>query len=51
MVLNRESYSFPVGKIELLRMYPMDLKEFLWALNEIKLSKMIREHFNKLLKL
>lgn len=46
VALNRESYSFPVGKVELLRMYPMDFEEFLWALNEIKLSKMIREHFN-----
>lgn len=46
VALNRESYSFPVGKVELLRMYPMDFEEFLWALNEIELSKMIREHFN-----
>lgn len=46
VALNRESYSFPVGKVEMLRMYPMDFEEFLWALNEIELSKMIREHFN-----
>ena len=46
VALNRESYSFPVGKVELLRMYPMDFEEFLWALNEEELSKMIREHFN-----
>ena len=46
VALNRESYSFAVGKVELLRMYPMDFEEFLWALNEIELSKMIREHFN-----
>lgn len=46
VALNRESYSFPVGKVELLRMYPMDFEEFLWALNEVELSKMIREHFN-----
>ena len=46
VALNRESYSFPVGKVELLRMYPMDFEEFLWALNEEELSKMIREHFS-----
>ena len=46
VALNRENYSFPVGKVELLRMYPMDFEEFLWALNEEELSKMIREHFN-----
>lgn len=27
-------------------MYPMDFEEFLWALNEEELSKMIREYFN-----
>lgn len=46
VALNRESYSFPVGKVEILRMYPLDFEEFLWALNEKELSKMIREHFN-----
>ena len=42
VALNRKNYSFPVGKVELLRMYPMDFEEFLWALNEEEL----REHFN-----
>lgn len=46
VALNRENYSFPVGKVEILRMYPMDFEEFLWALNENILAQMIREHFN-----
>ncbi len=46
VALNRQNYSFPVGKVEMLRMYPMDFEEFLWALEENELSKMIRKHFN-----
>ena len=47
VALNRESFSFPVGKVEMIRMYPMDFEEFLWALNKKELSEMIREHFNR----
>ena len=31
VVVNREKYSFPVGKVPMLTMYPMDLEEVLWA--------------------
>lgn len=31
VAVNREKYSFPVGKVQMLTMYPMDLKEVLWA--------------------
>lgn len=40
--VNRQKYSFPVGKVEFLNMYPMDFEEFLLAcdnkylVNEIK---------------
>ena len=27
--VNREKYSFPVGKVQMLTMYPMDLEEVL----------------------
>ncbi len=47
VALNRESFSFPVGKVEMIRMYPMDFEEFLWALNKKELSEMIRYHFNR----
>lgn len=46
VALNRENYSFPVGKVEMIRMYPMDFEEFLWALDKKELSEMIKEHFN-----
>ncbi|MFR5879662.1 MAG: AAA family ATPase [Cloacibacillus evryensis] len=31
VALNRSKYSFPVGKAEMLNLYPMDFEEFLWA--------------------
>lgn len=44
---NREKYSFPVGKVEMLTLYPLDFEEFLWALGQKNLSELIREHFNR----
>jgi len=43
VAVNREKYSFPVGKADMLRMYPMDFEEFLWALGQEKLHDLIRE--------
>lgn len=34
VALNREKYSFPVGKVDMIIMYPMDFEEFLWALDK-----------------
>jgi hypothetical protein len=31
VAIHREQYSFPVGKVELKILYPMDFEEFLWA--------------------
>lgn len=31
VAIKREHYSFPVGKVETLDLYPMDFEEFLWA--------------------
>lgn len=31
VAVNREKYSFPVGKVQMLTMYPMDLEEVLWV--------------------
>lgn len=41
--VNRERHSFPVGKVELLTLYPMDFEEFLLALGEDRLIAAIRE--------
>ena len=47
IAVNRKQYSFPVGKVKMLTLYPLDFEEFLWALNQEKLSNMIREAFNE----
>jgi hypothetical protein len=31
--VNREIFSFPVGKVDELTMYQLDFEEFLWAMN------------------
>ena len=31
VAINRQRYSFPVGKVETITFYPMDFEEFLWA--------------------
>ncbi|MGL5821641.1 MAG: AAA family ATPase, partial [Sarcina sp.] len=34
VAVNREKYSFPVGKVDLKTMYPLDFEEYLMALGE-----------------
>ena len=43
---NRSEMSFPVGKIDELTMFPLDFGEFLSALGEGSLKKMIEESFS-----
>ena len=43
VALNRGKYSFPVGKVKILTMFPMDMEEYLWALGEENLPKKIEE--------
>ena len=43
LALNRGHYSFPVGKVDILNMYPMTFEEFLIALDEHELRNMIIE--------
>ena len=42
VAVNREKYSFPVGKIDELNMYPFDFEEFLWAFGKDILAEEIR---------
>jgi predicted AAA+ superfamily ATPase len=46
VALNREQFSFPVGKVESLSLYPLDFEEFLWALGEERLAEAIRDAFS-----
>ncbi len=45
VAVNRDNYSFPVGKVDEIQMFPMDFEEFLDALNEDLLLNEIRSHF------
>ncbi|WP_298648730.1 ATP-binding protein [uncultured Proteiniphilum sp.] len=47
VTINREKYSFPVGKVNEINMYPLDFEEFLWAMNMDKLAEEIKSHYAK----
>lgn len=46
VAVNRSTYSFPVGKVEMMTLYPLDFEEFLWATSNNGLSELIKESFN-----
>lgn len=41
--VNRSRYSFPVGKVDMLTLHPMDFEEYLWARGEERLADDIRQ--------
>ncbi|MEG1288067.1 MAG: AAA family ATPase [Bacilli bacterium] len=43
--LKRSSFSFPVGKVKMLNMYPLNFEEFLLAFNEKSLLDLIVDSF------
>ena len=45
IAINRQKYSFPVGKVKMITLYPLDFEEFLWALDKKDLANMIRQAF------
>ena len=45
IAVNREKYSFPVGKVDEISLFPMDFEEFLWALDRENFTLLIREHY------
>lgn len=46
VALNREKYSFPVGKVDMMTLFPLDFEEFLWATGNEPLSEIIHEAFH-----
>lgn len=42
IALHRDKFSFPVGKVDLLHLYPLDFEEFLWAIGNKSLAMEIR---------
>lgn len=47
VALRREAYSFPVGKVERMTLYPLDFEEFLWAMGKEQLAGLIRESWEE----
>ncbi len=45
VAVNRDKFSFPVGKVDMKTLYPMDVEEFMLALGEDALVETIRECF------
>lgn len=45
VAVNRVKFSFPVGKVDMKTLYPMDMEEFMLALNEASLVKEIKKCF------
>ncbi|WP_029201772.1 ATP-binding protein [Oribacterium sp. NK2B42] len=46
VAVNREQFSFPVGKVDMIGMYPMDFEEYLLAKGEEELRNRIRSSFD-----
>ena len=45
VAVNRQEFSFPVGKVDMVTLYPMDMEEFLLAFGEFELVSQIRKCF------
>ena len=45
IAINRENYSFPVGKVQMMNMYPLSFKEFLIAIGRENLINEIQKHY------
>lgn len=45
MAVNRAKFSFPVGKVDMKTLYPMDMEEFMLAMGEDALVRQIKKYF------
>ena len=45
VAVNRAKFSFPVGKVDIKTLYPMDMEEFMLAMGETALVEQIRKCF------
>lgn len=46
VAVNRSKFSFPVGKVDMKTLYPMDIEEFMLAMGEETLVQQIRQCFD-----
>jgi predicted AAA+ superfamily ATPase len=51
VALRREQYSFPVGKVDSLTMYPLDFEEYLLARDEVFLINEIRKCYDNMIQI
>ena len=42
IAVNRKKFAFPVGKVDLMTMYPLSFEEFLWAMQELELIERVQ---------
>lgn len=47
VAINREKYSFPVGKVVIKTLYPLGFDEFLRAMEQEYLVTLIKEHYDR----
>lgn len=45
VAIHRDHYSFPVGNVDSMTLFPFDFEEFLWGMNEERLCHEIRQSF------
>lgn len=45
VAINRDEFSYPVGKIEHMTLYPMDFEEYLWAIDQQEAVSVIMDSF------
>ena len=45
VAVNRTRFSFPVGKVDMKTLYPMDMEEFMLAMGEEQLVELIKKCF------
>ena len=48
VAIHRQHYSFPVGKVETLTLYPLDFEEYLWARDKRLLAQEIRRAYESM---
>ena len=48
VAVNRQRYSFPVGKVETATLFPLDFEEFLWARGKSSLAEDIRAAYDSM---
>ena len=46
VAVNRAKFSFPVGKVDMKTLYPMDMEEFMLAMGERELVEQIKKSFD-----